>query len=564
MSSLGLGKTLFNSSVCFLGNARDAEIVLTERLSRSKASGAWPIEALDYVSKRYDLTNLPILENRDLEDPLQVEKILNSIFPFFESLEQQNLIRFTRAKNNAIRFITHHYAHACAGAFMSPFENALILVIDGAGSRAEAFDSENIERKFFDFTSSSNQSAEERSVYSLRGGNLRCLEKKWQTFYKSTAHADHFFSSGLGTFYEKSSELIFNSKTSAGKVMGLASYGKPNEIISIENYLESLDWSKRFSGGSKNDWEKSQHLSFYQNTAADVQSYFENELISYAENLKQKYPDFDNLILMGGCSLNCTTNMKIFDKKIFGNVYIPPFPGDESIGLGAAYAQNLLGETTHWSPFKFEEQHGYFGPKGSIPNEDSVLKHFKDFNIHRPASICEYAAEKLANKKIIAWFQGRSESGPRALGNRSILASPFHEGIKNTLNTEIKFRESFRPYGCSALHEKSHTLFSVPQGFNNPYMSFAVKVRETHKQALKEVTHVDGSSRMQTVRRSQNRLFYDLIEMFGEKTGLHCLLNTSLNIMGEPIVETLADARKFLLHVPVDGLVVDNFYITKK
>jgi carbamoyltransferase len=164
----------------------------------------------------------------------------------------------------------------------------------------------------------------------------------------------------------------------------------------------------------------------------------------------------------------------------------------------------------------------------------------------------------------VAWFQGRSESGPRALGNRSILARPDVTGLKDKLNKSIKFRESFRPYGCSVIQEKAHLYFDIDQNFNNPYMSFAIKVREEHKELLKEVSHIDGTSRMQTVKIGQNEKFYRLLERFGEKSGLPCLLNTSLNVMDEPIVETIQDVRRFMENTPTDYLVINDFLIKRK
>lgn len=562
MKTLGLGKTLFNSSVCYLADDRDAEIILTERISRNKSSGAWPAQALEYLTTHYQTDDIPIIENRDVEDPLLVEQSLNSTFPFFESLSQKRLLRFSRVQNKSIQFISHHYAHACAATFMSPFTKALILVIDGAGSKAHLFDKNNPERSLADAVNSSDQMAEERTVYSLDKGRLVCLQKEWQHFKKSSRHPSHYFSEGLGTFYEKISEYIFNSKTSAGKVMGLASFSEPKPISSSLDYLELLDWSKKFNGTSKPEWEASAFMQSYKDCATDVQNYFEQNLLSYAESLKKKFPEYENLILAGGCALNCTTNMKLFKKAIFSNIYIPPFPGDESIGIGAAYSA-FLQHIQNWQPFPYETQHGYFGPKKSFPTESSILNEFQNFKISKPESIVAYTSRMLAENKIVAWFQGRSESGPRALGNRSILANPLSTGLKDKLNAKIKFRESFRPYGCSVPFEKSHIYFNVPEGFNNPYMSFAVQVNSDFTSILNEVMHVDGTSRMQTVRKSQNSRFYDLLQHFGEKTGLHCLLNTSLNIMGEPIVETVADAKKFLLNVPVDGLAIGNFYIEK-
>ena len=216
-------------------------------------------------------------------------------------------------------------------------------------------------------------------------------------------------------------------------------------------------------------------------------------------------------------------------------------------------------------PMKFENQHAYFGPVESIPKKEEIEKVFSDSNyeIKHHNNIAEVAANLLNDEKIIAWFQGRSESGPRALGNRSILVRPDRKGIKDFLNANIKFRESFRPYGCSVLFEEAHRYFEVNQNFNNPYMSYAIKVRSNFKELLKDVSHVDGTSRMQTVRPGQNQLFYNLLKEFGKLSGLYCLLNTSLNVMDEPILETVEDAKRFLDNSEVDYLIIDQFCIKR-
>lgn len=560
MPFLGLGKTLFNSSVCYLKDYDNIEILLTERLSRKKGSGAWPNQALQNLSHRYDLSQAKIYENRDVEDSFQVESIMNSQFPFFEYLKINNLEKFSRHFNDSIGFSTHHLAHAYAASFMSPFEKAIILVIDGAGSRMKYFGETHPEKILSDVPP---DSAEERTVYLFDKGNIRCVEKKFQTFMKSEKHPDHYFSVGLGTFYEKISEFVFNSKRSAGKVMGLAALGSPQKLSDSKKYLEDLNWSLQYQGKSKKEWENSTRFDHYCKVSADVQSYFEEDYIGYLKKIKEKYPLYTNLIIAGGCALNCTSNMKLFNLKLFENIYVPPFPGDESIGLGTAYMA-YRNNNQDWKLNPYEKQHGYLGPKSSLPNEAEILNLFENYEIIKPPSITEYTAKILLEGHIIGWFQGRSESGPRALGNRSILARPDQLGLKNHLNEQIKFREAFRPYGCSTLFEKSHLYFAVPEKFNNPYMSFATTVLPEFRDRLKEVTHVDGTSRMQTVRESQNKLFYNLIHEFGKLSGLFVLLNTSLNIMGEPIVETLSDAKKFLDSVPVYGLAVDTFFVRKK
>ena len=564
MATLGIGKTLFNSSACYLNeNVTWPEIVLTERISRKKASGAWPEQALEYFKKKYELNNIPIGENRDVEDPAEIEQALNSQFPFFEYLKQKNLQIFSRHFNQNIHWITHHRAHAYAAQFMSPFSKSLILVIDGAGSRENAFQPHHAEFKFIP-DSIDRLRAEERTAYLLDKGQLTCIDKKWQTFTKSKTHPNHHFSEGLGSFYEKISEYIFNSKRSAGKVMGLAAFSNTHHnVVNSLDYLENLNWSLQFKGQSKQSWESTPHMQTFCDVAATAQNYFEENLISYVKKLAGRYPEYRNLIITGGCALNCTTNMKLFDLKLFDEIYVPPFPGDESISLGVAVGlqpkEFLLTKPT----ISHDLQQGYFGPTSSVPCDDELKKVFQDYTIEQPQSITDLATELLLNGQILGWFQGRSESGPRALGHRSILARPDKKGLKNTLNTNVKFRESFRPYGCSVLHEKASLYFNVPYGFNNPFMSFAVKVNIEYRKLLAEVMHIDGTSRMQTVQNQQCPIFYELIKKFGDKSGLYCLLNTSLNIMSEPIVETIQDAKNFLDHAPVDGLIIQNFYIKK-
>lgn len=565
MESIGLSKTIFNSAVCRMKNCEDVEIFLTERLLRKKASGAWPQAALQKMMANADFTEeqASLCENRDLDEPLANEIILNSRLPFVEFLKQENLLAFSQLTNPKLPFMTHHLAHAYSAAFVSPFERSLILVIDGAGSRRKLFPESHSEYHLAKLGPANPEAAEERTLYTFDQGRLICVDKRWQEFQRSEKHQDHYFSEGLGSFYEKIAEYIFNSKRAAGKVMGLAPYAKANQkIANPAEYLESLDWTRSFQGQSKIEWESANEMSQFSQIAANVQNYFEENLFDYLKQARELFPKYDNLILVGGCALNCTTNMKIFKKDIFSQIYVPPFPSDEGISLGVAYAQHYQA-TGEWKVRPFADQTAFFGPRSSQPDANEIISEFAGFQISKPASIVDYCARVLAEGSVIAWFQGRSESGPRALGHRSILMRPDFKGAKQYLNDKIKFREQFRPYGCSVLFEKASEYFEVPRGFDNPFMSFAVHTRAEYLQSLKEVTHVDGTSRMQTVRASQDPKFYNLIQQVGNATGIHCLLNTSLNIMGEPIVENVADARKFLESTSVHGLAVGDFYVRK-
>ncbi|MEQ1666393.1 MAG: carbamoyltransferase C-terminal domain-containing protein, partial [Bdellovibrionales bacterium] len=391
-----------------------------------------------------------------------------------------------------VKHITHHLCHASAAMIMSPFEKALIVVIDGAGSNALDFSENHAEKSFVPQAIDVDGYLEESSVYSINHGKLNCLEKNWQKFVKNDRAVGHSFSDGLGSLYEKTAEYIFNDKRAAGKVMGLAAFGRPFEIIKRSVFLERLDWTLAFNGSSKNQWESSKHFNTYANIAASVQNHFENSVMNLVKELQKKYSEYENLILVGGCALNCTTNMKLVNSGLFKSIYIPPFPGDESIGLGAA---SYLYHYVKKNPFQvrpWQKQVSYFGAQRSVPTEEEIRKEFEGaegLEIIKPQSIEVFVAEQLAQFKILGWCQGRSETGPRALGNRSILARVDRSGLKNRLNSEIKMRENFRPYGCSILHEEAHKYFDIPEGFENPFMSFAVKTRPEYLQTLHEVTH---------------------------------------------------------------------------
>lgn len=543
---LGLGKTKYSSSICLINKDQSVEMLLTERLNRKKNSGAWPEIPLKHIYNKLDFSSLKMGENRDVHHPMQIEDIQNELFPFYDYLKKEKLENFTSRFNPDIEFITHHFCHASAALAISPFSKSVIIVMDGAGSEIE------------------NNKYEECSVFLQDGVNLVLSFRQEIAFLKSHKHSNHSFGNRIGALYEKASEFIFNSPNSSGKVMGLASFGLPLKIEDYYSFMESLPWELSFKKKSKKEWEDIDH-SLFKNLAATVQKALEDDYDKVIKKIKELHPEYTNLILTGGCALNCTNNAKILYQNLFDQIFVPPFPGDECIGFGLAHALKFKENPLLWKPLPFENQSAYLGPKESAPTDSEITKHFhdNDFLLTKVHDVCKKAAELLEQGHTIAWFQGRSESGPRALGNRSILSRPDIGGLKDKLNRSVKFRESFRPYGCSALYEKSHLYFEIEEGFNNPYMSYAIRVRPEYKTLLKEVSHVDETSRMQTVRKGQNAKFYKLIEEFGNLSGLYCLLNTSLNVMDEPILETVADARRFMEKTPIEYLVIDDFVIKK-
>jgi carbamoyltransferase len=544
---IGLGKTQFKSSVAVIDHDGEIEIYLNERFSRLKNDGSWPSKSL----QRIEGGHAAISENRDVYHPYDYEKSLDQGFPFFTYLKKKNLEQFSTHFNKQCRFVSHHLAHASSVAIIAPFNESLVMVMDGAGSKAEVSDKELFEAI---------------TLFYFKEGKLTLLKNIFQKFTESKKYREHTWSTHVGLFYEKIAEFIFASKTAAGKVMGLAPFGSPIPVNDYENFLENLDWeTKAYKKEDHKDWEKSPHYKYYCDLAATAQFEFEKVYLGFLEAIKGEYPQVENIMITGGCALNCTANGKLLERNWFKNVFISPFPGDESIGLGCAAFDYLNDDSNRWKITPFEKQHSYFGPSQRVLSLEEIEEVFKPSHYH-VEKLDNYAkvAELISHNEILCWFVGRSESGPRALGHRSILASPMVKNLKDYLNNHIKFREDFRPYGSSITFESASEYFDIPDDFSNPFMSFAVKIKKQYQDLLKEVSHIDKTSRMQTVSKSASPEFYELLCYVKEFTGHPLLLNTSFNKMGEPIVESLEDAFDFLDSSLIKYLVYENYLVMKK
>lgn len=547
-----------------------AEILLKERFTRVKADG-------DILTVLFDMLGAPavspravVAESSFAHRPVFYEDLLDKKVPFYQGVKARGQSLFYSRLNPRLKFLSHHYCHARSAAAMSPFEKALILVIDGSGNFDDAFSRNDPELKRFPPPVSrfgTRYLAECLSVYAQDGEKLTCLDKKWHRFRTCRFRKGKVslqLSEGLGIFYETASRYIFNSERQAGKVMGLAAFGTPAPVRDRIGFLRELDWAKAFRGRSKAEWQASPHFRLYADVSASVQAHFEESVMSVVSELSSRYPGYRNLILAGGCALNCVANMKISDSGLFDGVYVPPFPSDEGISFGAAHHLRIKAPSSarrKWRPVAWDRQTASFGSVASAPDDASVREVFSGYPMRKPANLPAVAAELLDRGLIVGWFQGRSEAGPRALGCRSLLASPFAGAVKDRLNRRIKRREDFRPYGCSVLWESSHRFFAVKPGFDSPFMSFAPLVRPEYRRRLREVIHADETSRIQTVRREQAPLFYDTIRAFERRTGIGVVLNTSLNAMGEPIVETLTDLRRFFNGVQVDAVIAGDWLI---
>ena len=276
-----------------------------------------------------------------------------------------------------------------------------------------------------------------------------------------------------------------------------------------------------------------------------------------------------NLCFAGGVALNCTANSRILNETQIKSIFIPPFANDKGQAIGNA----LLGYYNFFNKTKkIAFRNDYLGKKYSnlgIMNsilrkpEMNIMKinKYYDFEFKLEKGITKAAAKLIAEGNIIGWFQGRSEYGPRALGNRCILADPRKEGIKNRLN-KIKQRESFRPYSPSILYEYVNDFFHID--FESPFMLFSVRAKDGKRNDIPAVVHIDGTARIQTVKRKNNKKFHDLIEEFRKISGIPLLLNTSFNLGGEPIVETTADAIGCFLRSELDFLVIEDYLIKRK
>jgi carbamoyltransferase len=291
----------------------------------------------------------------------------------------------------------------------------------------------------------------------------------------------------------------------------------------------------------------------------------DEKVLVIAKNVREK-TGIENLCYAGGTALNGVTNWKIFKEAGFKNIFIHPAAGDSGGALGAAlYVYHHI----FAKPKKNDFSGVYFGAENS---EDEIKKFLKENSIKAKKlgdrELTKKVGELLLKRKVVGWVRGRFEWGPRALGNRSILADPRDKKMKDLVNAKIKFREAFRPFAPVCLYEYGDKYFEVgPQGLKQKpleYMIAVVPVRQQWQKKLGAITHVDGTARPQFIKRSVNPAYYDVVQEFGRKTGVYCLLNTSFNLKGEPIVNSCQDAYRTFMKSGLDALVLGSYIIKKK
>lgn len=461
-------------------------------------------------------------------DPLFLTSIVNAPGQLVDGYPHHLQKRFKGAKTSDFKFhfVDHHIAHAASAYFPSPFKNAAVLTLDGRGEVAT-------------------------TTYSVGKGNV--LNRVHQVDMPNS----------LGLLYERvTTYLGFLHSSDEYKVMALASYGKPvfaddfREMIQVNGLdytISNERFEERFGPARLRHEDFTEH---HFNIAHSLQLVLEETVLHLLNNFYEVCKE-DNLCLAGGVALNCVLNARIRDKGPFKNVWVQPAAGDAGTALGAAEWIDVKERNS--TEKDFEMAHAYLGPDYSDTEIEKFLKWAK-VSYKKLDNVAEETAEILAQDKIIGWYQGRMEYGPRALGSRSILASPISEKMQSRLN-EVKDREDFRPVAPVVLEE------DAPEWFENakysPFMLFVYDVMPDKADKIPAVRHTDGTARIQTVNKEQHPRYYDLLKAFKAKTGVPVLVNTSFNTLGKPIVCTPRDAVECFWSSPFDALVIGSFLIEK-
>jgi carbamoyltransferase len=469
-----------------------------------------------------------------------------------------------RSKSNKVVTMSHHLAHAYSAFAVCPFDEGVVMVVDGVGS----YSSDIAEKD--QLTDNVNPLAREsESYYTFSGSKLQALKKVWLNPERGFLSDEFFNMKGLGAVYSRVSSYIFADWNKCGEVMGLAPYGRPDQmqkLIELTNGgLNIPDWAAEdfhqpYLIEAKGKWDDSPDMQHWKDLAWQVQDDTEQLLIKRAIWLREQ-TGAKNLCISGGVGLNCVANGKIVREAGYDNVWIQPAAGDDGIAIGCAYYGHLAIQN---KPRSFVMNHAYLGAAYSNEEAEAAAKKWlvntQTFN-GADKSICKETAKVLTEGQVIGWFQGRSEFGPRALGNRSIIADPRDPAMKDLLNARVKHRQSFRPFAPIVLAERASEIFEGEE--DSPFMLLAKRVAPEWLAKVPAIVHVDGTARVQTVRREHNERLYLLLKEFENLTGVPVLLNTSFNIRGEPIVETPADAMKCFLSTGIDYLAMHDMLISK-
>lgn len=556
---LGTGLS-HDGSACLLKNGVIHTAIEKERISRIKHDGGNDTLAVQYCLDEAGIT---------INDLSLVVQCAN--------FEKDDILKYrykgTRffSSDCPVPFVTisHHLAHAWSAVGTCPFDACNVMVIDGCGSfhfqcddLAGAHIPEHV-------NSEPGLYGEKDSFYFFDGKKLiplykdfsiiNYLQKAGQVFLPTTNHS-------IGGLYSMASNYCFGNFDDAGKLMGLAPYGKKNVyteyLFDLRNgnvWVNEEVMHRHFTRPADDiSHPFKEHFQYYADIARWVQDETERALLYVFTHRLQLHPH-KNLAYAGGVGLNAVANAKILRETGIDNIYIEPAAGDNGLAIGCAY----YGWLEVLKKERVKHDGGTcFGKSYSGDTVAAALPAFESkLNIRRDDHYISVAASALAEGKAIGWFQGGCEFGPRALGHRSIIADPRSSTIQLHINSNIKFREDFRPFAPAVLYEDKDVYFQY--GLESPYMILVDRIRPEWRDKMPGIVHVDGTCRVQTVKEKTDP-FYLLLEEWKKQSGISVLLNTSFNKKGMPIVETPEQAIDFFLHCSLDLLIINNYIISKK
>ena len=547
MYILGISCYYHDAAACLIENETVVAAAEEERFSREKHDSSFPENAAEYCLEEAGITINEIDYVGFYEKPVQkFDRILETfltVSPFgFSSfikgmpvwmrkrLWMRSDIREKLGYDGEILFGGHHESHAASSFYASPFEEAALLTVDGVGEW-------------------------NTTTWGVGEGNNIEIKEAID------------FPHSIGLLYSAFTYYLgFKVNNGEYKVMGLSSYGEPehtekiyDELIDVKSdgsfrlnmeyfdYLGKLrmindDFESLFGYPRREpDTDINDH---HFDIAASIQQVTEELLLRLVRVLYEETRK-ENLCMAGGVALNSVANGRILEETSFNDVFIQPAAGDDGTAFGVAssiYYQGLNNERTLPNARQSRMRGTYLGPAydkkrivSAIESADVGARSYETTE-----SLLEKTADLIAAQNVVGLYQGRMEWGPRALGNRSILADPRDGKMQDTVNRKIKFREGFRPFAPSVVADRANEFFNIPR--ESPYMLFVYDVNKEKQNVLGATTHVDGTARPQTVRREDNPIYYDLIKKFGQRTGVPVVLNTSMNRRGEPIVNTPENA----------------------
>ncbi len=561
MNILGLSYFYHDAAAALVRDGKLVAAAQEERFTRKKQDQNFPQNAINYCLSYSNLQPKEIDFIAFYDKPLvKFDRILQTyiatwpkgLHSFMKAMPVwiKEKIWIPQSIRNALKyereilFTEHHISHAASAFLVSHFEEAAIITTDGVGEW-------------------------ETTTCGVGRGNDIQLNKSIE------------FPHSLGLFYSAFTYYLgFRVNSAEYKVMGLAPYGEPRfydlivkDLIHIADdgsfrlnmkyfsYEYGLTMvGKKFAKLFKEPVRtpETKLTQFHKDLAASLQKVTDEIMIKMARYI-EKETQLKYLCLAGGVALNCVSNSKILENTSFKDVFVQPAAGDAGGSVGAAY---YVYNTLLRNPRTYTMEHVFLGPEYDDVHIEALLKPknipFK--KLDRQELLLE-TTKHIIEQKVIGWFQGRMEFGPRALGNRSIIADARNPKNQSIVNLKIKFRESFRPFAPTVLEERTNEYFDFDRP--SPYMLFVANVRP-EKRIIPAVTHVDASARLQTISRNQNPLYYDLIAEFDKQTGCPVIINTSFNVRGEPIVCTPEDAWRCFMRTEMDVLVLGSYIIEKQ